>query len=372
IAGSLTAGFSGVILLGTRNSFFAAVLLNFSIGAVLLAAAEGRRIVRTLALAAVFMGILAISIPDPLVTIIETRLKTVGLRALFHEEDRAAMVTGAQKNQKSGLLLLNGIWISGTGQAGRIMAKLPILFHENPQQALIVGFGVGHTFATLLDHGIRVDAAELIRCVPRHFGFFYPEKARYLNDPRARIIFQDARAHLLRSKSIYDVIIVDGSPPIFSAGTVNLYTREFVQLAKSRLREGGILLLWVPLPCFPGDFWMVGRNMAEAFSRVSVFAHESLAGILILGSEGSQDFPFGFLSRRHRERGWDRLYNEFNEEALWRARVLTQDDFRQQAHWPPLLTDNHPYTEFPLARFWHGETMDATPGFLKSPLCSWR
>ena len=44
----------------------------------------------------------------------------------------------------------------------------------------------------------------------------------------------------------YDVITAEPPPPNH-AGVVNLYSREFYRLAKSRLAAGGVLTQWLPV-----------------------------------------------------------------------------------------------------------------------------
>ena len=67
-----------------------------------------------------------------------------------------------------------------------------------------------------------------------------------LDDPRVHVLLQDGRNVLLVGSDKYDVITVELSS-IWFAGAANLYNREFYQIAKKRLTEGGILQQWVQL-----------------------------------------------------------------------------------------------------------------------------
>jgi spermidine synthase len=60
------------------------------------------------------------------------------------------------------------------------------------------------------------------------------------------LVADDGRNFLLCSSDKYDIISVDPSPPIYSAGTVNLYSQEFFKLCREHLKQNGIMCLWFP------------------------------------------------------------------------------------------------------------------------------
>ena len=64
--------------------------------------------------------------------------------------------------------------------------------------------------------------------------------------PKVKKIIQDGRQHLLTTSTSYDVITAEPPPPS-SAGSVNLYTREYYELTKRALKPGGIVSQWIPL-----------------------------------------------------------------------------------------------------------------------------
>ena len=67
-----------------------------------------------------------------------------------------------------------------------------------------------------------------------------------LQKPNTKIFVQDGRAFLRWSKTRYDVIIMEPMSPLQS-GVVNLYSKEFYDLALNHLKENGILVQWLPL-----------------------------------------------------------------------------------------------------------------------------
>ena len=65
-----------------------------------------------------------------------------------------------------------------------------------------------------------------------------------LDDSRLRLYEDDARHMLLASEDTYDVILSEPSHP-WVTGVSNLFTREFFQLARVRLRPDGVFAQWV-------------------------------------------------------------------------------------------------------------------------------
>src|SRR5207245_2572514 len=94
--------------------------------------------------------------------------------------------------------------------------------------------------------GLRVDAVELVPGVLECFGIFHPDGPAILQQPNVHGVADDGRNYLLMHRRQYDVITIDPPPPLASAGAVNLYSREFVQLCHDRLRPDGVVCLWIP------------------------------------------------------------------------------------------------------------------------------
>src|SRR5581483_9660334 len=105
---------------------------------------------------------------------------------------------------------------------------------------LVVCFGGGSTFRTSLLMGAKVDVVELVSDVIRRAPFFQHDASKNLSRPGVGVFIEDGRNYLLRTEKTYDVIVVDGTPPLYSAGTVNLYTAQFMTLARAHLKPGGV------------------------------------------------------------------------------------------------------------------------------------
>ena len=144
-------------------------------------------------------------------------------------------------------LLVNGIGMTGLTPATKMMAHLPLSFLDHPpQDALVVCFGMGTTYRSMLSWGIPVTAVELVPSVPRLFWYFHADGPALLQSPNSTVVIDDGRRYLERTPRQYDVIAIDPPPPVSAAGSSLLYSEEFYSIVKQRLRPGGILQQWLP------------------------------------------------------------------------------------------------------------------------------
>jgi spermidine synthase len=90
----------------------------------------------------------------------------------------------------------------------------------------------------------------------------------------------DGRNYLKRVPRRYDVIISEPSNPWIS-GLASLFSREFFELAKERLKSDGVMLQWIQgYGIFPADLQMVARTFRTSFPATSVW--NSLASDFLL------------------------------------------------------------------------------------------
>ncbi len=179
-------------------------------------------------------------------------------------------------------LFVNGIGMTAMVQPTKMMAHLPLAFLPHPpRSALDICFGMGTTFRSLASWNIRVTAVDLVPCVPRAFGYYYDDAAQILAKPNCNVVIDDGKRFLQRSRESYDLITIDPPPPLEAAGSSLLYSTEFYRLAKSHLREGGILQQWAPAGEY-ATIQAIARSLALAFPCVKIF--------------GSRDYGFHFLA----------------------------------------------------------------------------
>jgi predicted membrane-bound spermidine synthase len=187
-------------------------------------------------------------------------------------------------------LLTNGHAMSSTAPLDqrymRALAHIPLLMLDQPERVLVIGFGVGNTVhaATLHTSVTRVDVADLSSHILEHAGYFRDANGDVLNDPRVTTYVNDGRQHLqMTSSGPYDLITLE-PPPIAHAGVSALYSREFYQLARSRLTSGGYVSQWLPAYQVPAESSLA---MVRAFLDVfpqAVLLSGTQAELLLIGT----------------------------------------------------------------------------------------
>jgi len=187
-------------------------------------------------------------------------------------------------------LLTNGHAMSSTALLDqrymRALAHIPLLAMERPERVLVIGFGVGNTAhaATLHSSVKQVDVADLSRQVLGHAGYFREANRDVLDDPKVAVFVNDGRQHLqMMAPGTYDLITLE-PPPIAHAGVAALYSREFYELARSRLTAGGYVSQWLPAYQVPAQSSLA---MVRAFIDVfpqSVLLSGTQAELLLVGT----------------------------------------------------------------------------------------
>ena len=168
-------------------------------------------------------------------------------------------------------LMTNGHAMSSTALLDqrymRALAHIPLLSMERPARVLVIGFGVGNTTEAATRHPSveHVTVADLSREILEHAAYFRDANNDVLRDSRVRIYVNDGRQHLLMlPEAVYDLITLE-PPPIAHAGVAALYSREFYELARTRLKPGGYLSQWLPAYQVPAE---TSLAMVRAFIDV--------------------------------------------------------------------------------------------------------
>lgn len=142
----------------------------------------------------------------------------------------------------------------------RLAAHIPALLSRQKSKALVVGLGTGVTAGelSLYPDIAQIDVAEISPAVVRALPLFGAFTHSVQNDPRLRIHTGDALRIMERSREKWDLIISEPSNPWVN-GVDTLFTREFYQIAKRRLSEGGKLLQWIHI--YEANEHMIGMIM---------------------------------------------------------------------------------------------------------------
>ena len=120
-----------------------------------------------------------------------------------------------------------------------------LLSHADPKSVFIGGGGEGTTLREVLAHRSvqKVTMIDLDKEVVDLCRRFLPQHHQgSFEDPRVKLLHQDARGYLAETDETYDVIVLDLVDPLEGGPAYLLYTREFYETASQRLNPGGILV----------------------------------------------------------------------------------------------------------------------------------
>ncbi len=274
--------------------------------------------------------------------------------AVVRRDYAAAVLTYGEGFQK--LLCVNGLGMTTLTPVTKFMVHLPLAFHQGPSEsALVICFGMGTSYRSALSWGLQTTAVELVPSVKDAFGFFHADAARVLQDPKGRIVVDDGRRYLKRTRDQFDVIIIDPPPPVEAAGSSLLYSREFYELAKQRLKPRGILQAW-----YPGGDSMAGyailRSLCDSFPYVRVWGGvEGYGNHMLASMQPIENLDAAqFAARLPAPARKDLLeWNPSADLAACLQAVLLQEvPVASILHPDPsvCITDDHPYNEYFLLR----------------------
>ncbi len=311
-------------------------------------------------------GVLLATVGDPYYRLVRKCMLLMfpdDLVVYYHQERAAGTTTAFGPSTDEPVK--KHLWINGTGMTvlhtvTKVMAHLPVMLSEEPRDVLVICFGMGTTVrsASRYEH-LEVTVVELVPEVIDCFGFYHRDGPEVLRRRNVRAVVDDGRNYLLMHSKQFDVITIDPAPPIHAAGTVNLYSREFFELCKARTRPGGVTCLWVP-PAGKSEVKMILRTFLDVFPHVSVWTgpepHHGFMGFFLLGTHR----PLANVAQKVRKglepshvradlAEWAGHNCETPEQIL-ALYIGDEKDLQAYLADSPVITDDRPYTEFPLWR----------------------
>jgi spermidine synthase len=297
-------------------------------------------------------------------------------RLLFYREGREAVVAVSERTGTTRRFLsINGKTDAGGGPEDvlqqKFVAHVPLLLHPSPQSVLVVGWGSGATAAATALYPVQqIECVEIEPATWEAAPWFESLSGAVRADPRFRIVFADARNHLLRSRARWDVIVSEPSN-VWIAGVANLFTRDFYAVARERLAPGGLFAEWFHYYNMePADVMVELATFAAVFPHVSVWTVPPLppelggtlgADLLLVGSLQPHALDWPRLQRVFRQTGVGddlRATGVVDDEltllasyAFGREDLLRlAADRRFFAGDVPLNTDDRPWIEYRAGR----------------------
>jgi spermidine synthase len=359
IAGPLIAGFWLLPWLGERWAIFALSIPLFAIAALTMlrkpssetAQPKSGLSPRLKFVFAAASAILLFSVSRDFETIFP-------VREVRRDYSATVLATGKGFDR---ILLVNGVGMTSLTPVTKYMAHLPLAFMSRPpQNGLVICFGMGTSFRSMLSWGIPTTTVDLVPSVPALFGYFHADAPRLVSSPLARIVIDDGRRFLDGSTQTYDVIVVDPPPPPQAAGSSLLYSREFYEVVKKHLRRGGILQAWYPATM--GDTATtvsVSKALMQSFPYVRAFPSYDGLGIHFLASMDPIPItPSSVLAERMPPAAasdfveWGPQAMPQQQFDLVLSRELTLGKLVAGDPQAPAMRDDQPINEYYLLRSW--------------------
>ncbi|MBI2859687.1 MAG: polyamine aminopropyltransferase [Chloroflexi bacterium] len=153
-----------------------------------------------------------------------------------------------------------------------MLAHVPLNIHPSPKEILVIGGGDGGTLREVLKHQTvkKVTMAEIDRGVIDAAKRYLPKLATGFADSRTSVVITDGAKLVARSRSAFDVILVDCTDPIGPA--LSLFSDQFFSDANGALREHGIFVAQTESLHFHLDFVReVQGKLRDNFSFVDLY-----------------------------------------------------------------------------------------------------
>ena len=148
-----------------------------------------------------------------------------------------------------------------------MIVHVPMCAHPDPRRVLVVGGGDGGAVREILRHaGVEeVCLVDIDRDVIEAAREFFPHLSAGLDDPRVRVVNEDAARYLWQDdlQGRFDVIVVDSPDPVGPA--IALFQEQFYRAVARALAPDGLFSAQSECPFLMPQFI---RSVQEAAARV--------------------------------------------------------------------------------------------------------
>ena len=211
---------------------------------------------------------------------------------------------------------------------------LPLLFHPDPKSVLLVGAGAGNDAAGALRNRVQsITAVEIDPAIISIGREFHPESPYSFTN--VNVVNDDARSFFATTRQTYDVIAFGLLDSHTTTSLTNarldhyVYTRESLMQAKSRLADGGVMVL-----TFEAQKPFIADRMASELEQVFGYppivfripaSYYGWGGVMFV--TGDQAVIQNQLQRNSTLSTYIRRLQEQNPIQLTHSTKMTTDDW---------------------------------------------
>ena len=212
----------------------------------------------------------------------------------YYKEGAAATVSVRRLTGTMSLAIDGKVDASNAGDmlTQRMLGLLPVLIHGQAHDICIIGLGSGVTLGSALASGTvqHADIVEISPEVVEASHFFDRENGGALAKPEVRLIVGDGRSHLLLTPRRYDVIVSEPSNP-WMAGVASLFTQQFFEAARARLKPHGVICQWAhTYDISPQDLQSIVRTFGSVFPQGTLWMVGG-GDLLLIGARDGDIVP---------------------------------------------------------------------------------
>jgi spermidine synthase len=218
-------------------------------------------------------------------------LRKQHMKILFYE-DAADATVSVEQGDGIGAPADIGLRVNGKPDASTrvdlstqlLVAHLPMIARPGAKDVFVLGLGSGVSAGALRGYPVEhIVIAENCEPVIRASKIFEEWNRHALDDPRTQLWREDARTVLKLRPQKFDVIITQPSNP-WTTGVGSVFSREYYELAASRLKPGGVVAQWFHVyEMHDGIVGLVLRTFGSVFPFVEVW-DTAKGDIVMLGS----------------------------------------------------------------------------------------
>ena len=178
----------------------------------------------------------------------------------------------------------------------------PLSLHPHPSRVLIIGGGDGGVLREVLKHPVeKAVIAELDPEVISASKEYFPSISNgAFDDSRVEIKLGDGRKFLEESNEKFDVVILDLTDP--EGPSKLLFTKEFYELLKSKMNEGGVLSTQTSSYFEPHVLGRVNAALSQVFKNVVSYANFVPSFMVIESYTLATDASIEGIANRLKER----------------------------------------------------------------------
>jgi len=229
-------------------------------------------------------------------------------------------------------------------KAVKMIGHLPFFAGLECENVLVVGFGMGVTTSAIAAHPEveHIDCVEIVPGLKEAAPFYKELNNDVINDPRLNLMAGDGRHFLQKTSKTYDLISCDPTHPVLGSG--NLYTKEYFELCKAHLNDGGMVSQYLPLHKLRlNDLLGLIKTFQSVFPYATVWLGQYHA--ILLGSRQPLKIDFEAWSERMGNMPEEK-YFYFDPYHLAVCVMMDDQTIKQFPEDVRINTDDLSYTEF--------------------------